>query len=115
MVANKGASTRTADSIISHIGIRQPIQCVRLAKRWSESWPKKIPGDAERILDVECGLGASTQRLGVRFAPGIITAINISVAQLALARERAPGSTFLFMNATALQFPDANLNAVICV
>jgi MPBQ/MSBQ methyltransferase len=76
---------------------------------------EKIPGDAERILDVACGLGASTRRLSVRFAPNIITAINISEAQLALARERAPGSTFLFMDATALQFPDASFDAVICV
>jgi len=85
--------------------------CETLVDKLSE----KIPGDAERILDVACGLGASTRRLATRFAPGIITAINISEVQLALARQRAPGSTFSFMDATALQFPEASFDAVICV
>ena len=85
--------------------------CETLVDRLAE----KIPDSAARILDVACGLGASTKRLATRFAPGIITAINVSEAQLAQARLRAPGSTFLFMDATALQFPDATFDAVICV
>ena len=76
---------------------------------------ENIPNGAKRILDVACGLGASTRRLATRFAPGIITAINVSETQLALARLRAPGSTFLLMDATALQFPNASFDAVICV
>jgi SAM-dependent methyltransferase len=68
-----------------------------------------------RILDVACGLGASTSRLGERHGPANITGINVSAAQIADARQRAPGSEFAVMDATRLDFPDNHFDAVICV
>jgi MPBQ/MSBQ methyltransferase len=68
-----------------------------------------------RMLDVACGLGASTQRLAATFAPDMITGINISDTQIADARIRAPDCTFQVMNATELDFPDNHFDAVICV
>ena len=68
-----------------------------------------------RILDVACGPGASTRRLMRSYAPDMITAINISPAQLAEARKRAPGCTFHLMDAVNLDFPAARFDAVICV
>ena len=68
-----------------------------------------------RMLDVACGLGASTQRLALTFAPDLITGINISDTQIADARMRAPDCTFQVMNATELDFPDDYFDAVICV
>ena len=105
------------DSGFYNFGLWQPptdsirVACENLVDRLAE----KIPDNAQRILDVACGLGASTKRLAKRFAPEKITAINISEVQLAEGRLRALGSTFLFMDAAALQFPDASFDAVICV
>ena len=70
---------------------------------------------AGRILDVACGLGASTRRLLESYPPENITAINISAAQVARARENAPGATVLQMDAAKLDFPDNSFDAVLCV
>jgi len=68
-----------------------------------------------RILDVACGPGATTQRLCRTYEPRNVTAINISDAQLASARERAPGCTFIKMDAAHLDFPAESFDAVMCV
>jgi ubiquinone/menaquinone biosynthesis C-methylase UbiE len=74
-----------------------------------------LPDGAGRVLDVACGEGGSTRRLARRFGPSAITAIGVSPAQLAIARERAPGCTFLRMDATALGFPAASFDTVLCL
>ncbi|MFZ2103687.1 MAG: methyltransferase domain-containing protein [Oricola sp.] len=71
--------------------------------------------DKGRILDVACGLGASTRRLGEKHGPANITGINISAKQIADARQRAPSSEFAVMDATRLDFPDNHFDAVVCV
>ena len=76
---------------------------------------ERIPRREGRILDVACGLGASTRHLTRSYPPHMITAINISSAQIAAARKRAPGCSFGVMDATQLDFPDAHFDAVICV
>jgi SAM-dependent methyltransferase len=68
-----------------------------------------------RILDVACGLGASTLRLEQTFPPDRITGINISEAQVLDARVRAPRCDFRVMNATELDFPEDHFDAVMCV
>jgi MPBQ/MSBQ methyltransferase len=68
-----------------------------------------------RILDVACGLGASTLRLERTYPPEKITAINISETQILDARARAPRCDFRVMSATALDFPDGHFDAVMCV
>ncbi len=75
----------------------------------------RIPEKEGRILDVACGPGATTQRLARYYAPDRITGINISEAQIAAARQRAPGSTFQRMDAAQLEFPEAHFDAVMCV
>jgi 2-polyprenyl-3-methyl-5-hydroxy-6-metoxy-1,4-benzoquinol methylase len=75
----------------------------------------RIANKEGRILDVACGLGASTKRLMQTYAAEMITGINISEAQIADARARAPGCNFQVMNATQLDFPDNHFDAVICV
>jgi MPBQ/MSBQ methyltransferase len=75
----------------------------------------RIPNKGGSILDVACGPGASTRQLMRSYASGMITAINISEAQIAAARKRAPGCAFLLMDATQLDFPDAQFDAVMCV
>ena len=75
----------------------------------------RISNRAGRILDVACGPGASTQRLLRYYAPDRVTGINISEIQLGAARERAPGCSFLLMDAAQLAFAGDQFDAVMCV
>jgi len=74
-----------------------------------------LPHRAGTILDVACGMGASSQRLLRYYRPSDITGINISEKQLATCHERAPGCRFLNMSATSLRFPDNSFDNVLCV
>jgi MPBQ/MSBQ methyltransferase len=67
------------------------------------------------VLDVACGMGASTKRLLRQYHPSRVTGINISEKQLATCRQRAPGCRFLNMDATKLQFPNDTFNNILCV
>lgn len=75
----------------------------------------RLPGKGGAILDVACGLGASTRHLLLSYPPQAVTAINISAAQVATARQNAPGATVLQMDAVKLDFADESFDAVICV
>jgi ubiquinone/menaquinone biosynthesis C-methylase UbiE len=76
---------------------------------------ERMPNKTGLILDVACGLGASSERLARTFRPDTITGVNISESQVARARERCPASTFVVMDAAKLCFPDAHFDNVICV
>jgi MPBQ/MSBQ methyltransferase len=74
-----------------------------------------LPHRNGTILDVACGMGASSKRLLRQYQPPAVTGINISDKQLAMCRERAPGCRFLIMNATSLRFPDSSFDNILCV
>jgi ubiquinone/menaquinone biosynthesis C-methylase UbiE len=74
-----------------------------------------LPDRSGLILDAACGKGATTRHLLNDFPPECVTGINISENQLRRCRENAPGCTFLLMDATRLEFPDASFDHVICV
>jgi len=74
-----------------------------------------IPEKRGNILDVACGEGETTAYLAKYYPPANITAINISEKQLERARKRAPGSAFMHMSATELDFPDESFDNIICV
>jgi len=76
---------------------------------------RRISNKAGRILDVACGPGASTRGLLRYFALDQVTGINISENQLAAARERAPGCSFLLMDAAQLGFAENQFDAVMCI
>jgi MPBQ/MSBQ methyltransferase len=67
------------------------------------------------ILDVACGMGASTKRLLLHYPSAEVIGINISDKQLATCRQRAQGCRFLNMDATRLNFPDQSFDNVLCV
>ncbi len=75
----------------------------------------RLPQRDGNILDVACGLGASTRRLLASYPAEKITAINISAAQVARASKNAPGATVLRMDAAKLDFPDNSFQAILCV
>jgi SAM-dependent methyltransferase len=74
-----------------------------------------IPDKQGRILDVACGMGATTRSLLKFYSPENVVGINMSEAQLAVARRNAPGCQFQYMDAVNLQFEDASFDNVICV
>lgn len=74
-----------------------------------------IPEKQGAVLDVACGMGASTEMLLEDYPPEKVVAINYSDLQLRLATERAPGAAFAQMDAANLGFADGAFDAVICV
>ena len=75
----------------------------------------RLPQRDGNILDVACGLGASTRRLLASYPAEKITAINISATQVARASKNAPGTTVIRMDAAKLDFPDNSFHAILCV
>ncbi len=74
-----------------------------------------IPDKSGTILDVACGLGASTRQLLMHYEPANVTAVTLSEIQLERARQNAPGCSFRAMDAVNLDFPDASFDNIICV
>jgi MPBQ/MSBQ methyltransferase len=74
-----------------------------------------IPEHRGIILDVACGLGATTRRLVSSYGAQNIVGINLSDVQLKRAWTNAPGCHFLLMDASSLAFPDESFDNVICV
>lgn len=67
------------------------------------------------VLDVACGIGASTRFLTKYFDPERITGINISERQLAVCRTMAPECDFKAMDATQLEFSDESFDNILCI
>jgi ubiquinone/menaquinone biosynthesis C-methylase UbiE len=64
---------------------------------------REISPHARDILDIGCGDGTLLVRLGQRFGPQVrLTGVDLSEADLALARERLPSSTFIAGDAATL-------------
>jgi len=74
-----------------------------------------LPERSGRILDVACGLGATSRHLSRLFGPENVTGINISDKQIATCFETAPGCEFLVMDATQLDFEDESFDNILCV
>lgn len=74
-----------------------------------------IPDKTGKILDVACGVGATTEYLVRHFRPEDVTGIDISDKQLDTCREKLPHCSFRKMNAVDLEFEDRTFNYVICV
>lgn len=74
-----------------------------------------IPAKTGRILDVACGMGASTRRLLDHYPAEDVWAINISEKQVATARQNAPGAHVQVMNAVELTFEDGFFDNVLCI
>jgi MPBQ/MSBQ methyltransferase len=75
----------------------------------------RIPVKTGRILDVACGMGASTRRLLAHYPADQVWAINISEKQIESTREKAPGCHAQVMNAVDLGFEDNFFNAILCI
>ncbi len=74
-----------------------------------------VPDKHGNILDVACGKGATTERLLRHYSPTDVVGINLSSGQLAECRKKVPECRFEHMDATALEFPEASWDNMICV
>lgn len=67
--------------------------------------------DGAAVLDAGCGAGVPVaQRLSERFA---VTGVDLSEAQIALAREFVPDATFLVQDIAGLSLADESFDAVV--
>jgi ubiquinone/menaquinone biosynthesis C-methylase UbiE len=80
-----------------------------------EEMLKRIPDKSGTILDVACGLGATTRQIAKHYPPERIYAVNLSRQQLSRARVNAPQCSFAAMNAVNLAFPDSSIDNIVCV
>ena len=72
--------------------------------RFVEEFSRRLPEGAQ-VLDLGCGAGVpSTQLLAERFK---VVGVDISQAQLRLARENVPQASFIQADLFELDFPDA--------
>lgn len=85
------------------------------AERLQDALLDFIPEKSGRILDVACGLGASTRRLLDHYPPENVWAINISEKQIATTRENAPGVHAAVMSATEMTFEPDFFDAILCI
>jgi len=67
------------------------------------------------VLDVACGLGATTNYLSKRWPSADIVGINVTDRQLDLCRINAPTCRFARMDATSLAVPSTSVDIVVCI
>ncbi|MEI2579472.1 class I SAM-dependent methyltransferase [Scytonema sp. PRP1] len=74
-----------------------------------------IPDKQGNILDVGCGLGATTSYLLKYYLPADVVGINISPKQIARSAVNAPDCKIICMDAVQMEFEDDTFNNIICV
>lgn len=67
------------------------------------------------ILDVGCGLGATTNAIQKKFPNAKVTGINISSRQISFAQQQYPNCDFKVMDAAQLSFPENHFDLIISV
>lgn len=75
----------------------------------------QIPRQPSAVLDVACGLGATTGHIASRYPGSKVTGVNISAKQLGTAKRKRPNCWFAQMDAVTLAFPDNSFDSVVCV
>jgi cyclopropane fatty-acyl-phospholipid synthase-like methyltransferase len=78
--------------------------------RWVRDLLARLPDDSD-ILDLGCGRAVpATRELARRHR---VTGVDISAAQIALARHHVPEATFVHADAAELELPPASYDAVV--
>jgi len=89
----------------------QPEACERLI----DELTRRLPAAPSRLLDVGCGLGATTRALQSRLPNTNILGINISRRQLVSHRHASTDPGFAVMDASRPAVRDGSLDAVVSV
>jgi len=87
---------------------------VAACNRMVDEVASMVPRDAAVILDVGCGLGAGTRRLGDRFPHSLVAGLNVSLWQLTQARARGVEACVV-SDATSLAIGNATADAVLAI
>jgi SAM-dependent methyltransferase len=67
--------------------------------------------DGARVLDAGCGAGLPiARRLSTRYQ---VTGVDLSAAQIALARENVPNASFIQSDIVTIDLPDASFEAIV--
>lgn len=74
-----------------------------------------VPVHDQTILDVACGLGATTTHLALLRPGARIVGVNISARQLECCRQSVSNCDFLQMDANSFGLRDSSFDAVVCV
>lgn len=74
-----------------------------------------IPEKQGTILDVGCGLGATTSYLLKYYSPADVMGINISPQQIERSRVNAPECKFICMDAVQMDFEENSFDTILCV
>jgi ubiquinone/menaquinone biosynthesis C-methylase UbiE len=74
-----------------------------------------VPSPGHRVLDVACGMGATTRWLATRLPHADITGVNLSARQLARCAVNAPSAGFIRGDANALPIRTGSMDLVLCV
>ncbi len=85
----------------------------RLLRRHCAADPE--PDAARAVLDVGCGLGATTATLHQHYPGALLVGLNISREQIAVAADNAPGARFVAADAATLPFAGASFDRIHCV
>jgi ubiquinone/menaquinone biosynthesis C-methylase UbiE len=75
----------------------------------------RLPTEGSHLLDIACGLGASTRLVLQQGGYAEVTAVNISEVQLQRARSNAVAANLARADAVNLPFADASFDALLCV
>ncbi|WP_262690560.1 methyltransferase domain-containing protein [Kordiimonas aestuarii] len=89
--------------------------CIALVNHMAAVDSAAEKADCRDLLDVGCGLGATTACLAGLYDRAAIHGINLSEAQIKASRRRCPQGLFQVMDATKLTFPDASFDRIFCV
>jgi cytochrome P450/SAM-dependent methyltransferase len=105
------------ESLFYNVGFRHsPLEEQAVASRrlldLLLSW---VPEPPAEVLDVACGLGATSRATKMKWSSASVTGINISATQIDHAHQNAPQCSFLQMDATSLDFPDGTFDLILCV
>ena len=71
--------------------------------------------DGQVLLDAGCGFGGTLSAIAAARKGMRLTGLNIDERQLAVAREKAPGPSFVVGDACSLPFPEARFDRVLAV
>lgn len=89
----------------------QQSACFNLMEKLLEFIPEKKGS----ILDVGCGLGATTGYLLKYYSPTDVVGINISPQQIERSTVNTPECKFICMDAVQMEFEDNSFDNIICV
>ncbi len=87
----------------------------RLVERHLSADAGNEAAEASLVLDIGCGLGASTALMSRHYPKAMVLGVNISFAQVAYAARSAPDARFVVMDGARLGFASSIADRIHCI